>query len=204
MTRRKPAPDDLVLTGAGCGLIQGTQVGTRDGWVPVETLVPGAEVLTFDAGFQTMTSLIRDVAWDADRLCPRTLWPLNVPAGTLENRDDLLVMPHQGVLIECEDVSDPWGDPYAIVPGAALDVLAGVERQELCGEVEVFLPVFEEDQVVFANHGLLLFCQSHWGVRDGKVPTHATASNYNMLPIATARVLLEMGVMSDDVLIANE
>ncbi|PSL22121.1 Hint domain-containing protein [Shimia abyssi] len=201
--RRNPAVSDTralrdpVITGAGCGLIEGTLVGTPDGWTPIETLARGDEVMTFDAGFQKLTALVRDEAWHTEKLCPRTLWPLLVPAETLDNRQDMLVMPHQGVLIECEDVSDKWGDPYAVVPGAALDVLEGVERQEPYGTVETLLPVFEHDQMVFANHGLLMFCQSHWGVRAGILPRHGMASNYNMLPVKAARALLEVWLQDD-------
>lgn len=201
--RRSPALDDPVVTGAGCGVLQGTLLGTRDGWVPVETLTAGDEVMTFDAGFQTVTAMVRDLAWRADMLCPRTLWPVVVPCGMLDNRGDTLVLPHQGVLIECEDVSDPWGDPYAVVPGAALEVLPGVERLEPQGSMDVFLPVFDQDQMVFANHGLLMFCQSHWGVRQGILPRVDAASNYNMLPIAAAKVMLEVAFASEDTELDN-
>lgn len=186
-----------VLQGAGCGLVEGTLVATETGWRPVDTLRVGDTVLTFDGGLQPVVALIRDEIWGGSGPCPSSLWPLFVAAGVIGNRDDMLVMPHQGVLIESDSICDKWGDPFAVVPGAALEVLDGVERHEPYGTVEVVLPVFEEDNMVFADNGALLFCQSHWGVSAGILPKHGVAGNYNMLPLQKAMQLLEVTVMSD-------
>lgn len=189
---------DPVLLGAGCGLVEGTPVATQDGWQPVETLRAGDEVLTFDGGMQRVTALIRDELWAGIGPCPEALWPLFVEAEAIGNRGDLLVMPHQGVLIESDDISDQWGDPFAVVPGAALEVLDSVERQQPYGTVEVVLPVFEDDQMVFADHGALMFCQAHWGVGAGVLPRFGAAGNYNMLPMAVAMRVLEATYMPDN------
>lgn len=190
---------DPVLLGAGCGLVEGTRVATHDGWHPVETLRAGDEILTFDGGMQRVTAVLRDELWGGIGPCPEALWPLLVSADTIGNRHDLLVMPHQGVLIESDDISDQWGDPFAVIPAAALEVLDGVERHEPYGTVEVVLPVFEEDQMVFADNGALMFCQSHWGLSAGILPKYGSAGNYNMLPMAVAVRLLEMTYMPDNV-----
>ena len=191
VARRRRSLDDPVMTGAGCGLIEGTLVAGRAGWVPVETLAPGDEVLTFDNGFQPLTALIRDDAWCEDMLLPRVLWPLVVPAGTLDNREPFWVLPHQGVLIECEDVTDAHGDPYAVAPGAALEALPGVVRQQPGGSAAALLPVFAGDEMVFVNHGALLFCPSHWGLREGILPRNGGATSYRMLTVGAASALLE-------------
>ncbi|WP_299349876.1 Hint domain-containing protein [uncultured Shimia sp.] len=201
-TRTRPvAPTqalrDPVLLGAGCGIVEGTQVATQAGWQPAETLRAGDEVLTFDGGMQRVTAVLRDEVWSGLDQCPEALWPLLVEAETIGNQNDLLVMPHQGVLIESDDISDRWGDPYAVIPAAALEVLEGVERHEPYGTVEVVLPVFEEDQMVFADHGALMFCQSHWGLSAGILPKFGAAGNYNMLPMAAAIRLLEMTYIPD-------
>ena len=193
---------DPVLLGAGCGFVEGTLVATQNGWNPIETLRAGDDVLTFDGGMQRVTALIRDELWAGVGPCPEALWPLFVEAETIGNRNDLLVMPHQGVLIESDEISDQWGDPFAVIPAAALEVLDGVERHEPYGTVEVILPVFEEDQMVFADHGALMFCQSHWGLSAGILPKNGAAGNYNMLPLAVAVRLLEMSAEPDKMSIA--
>ncbi|WP_127115025.1 Hint domain-containing protein [Shimia sediminis] len=193
---------DPVLLGAGCGLVEGTLVATQDGWHPAETLRAGDDVLTFDGGMQRVTAVMRDEIWGGVGQCPEALWPLFVEAETIGNRNDLLVMPHQGVLIESDEISDQWGDPFAVIPAAALEVLDGVERHEPYGSVEVVLPVFEQDQMVFADHGALMFCQSHWGVSAGILPKYGAATNYNMLPMAVAVRLLEMSEEPDKMSLA--
>ncbi len=192
-------PDDPVLLGAGCGLVEGTLVAAQDGWRPIETVRPGDDLLTFDGGMQRVTTVLRDELWGGAGPCPKALWPMLVPAGTIGNLNDLLVMSHQGVLIESDEISDQWGDPFAVVPGAALEVLDGVERQDPYGAVEVVLPVFDEDQMVFADHGSLMFCQAHWGISAGVLPKTGVAGNYNMLPLPAAFRLLQQSFMPDSV-----
>lgn len=195
----EPRFRDPVLSGAGCGLIEGTTVATQDSWRPVETLRKGESVLTFDGGAQQVIAVIRDQLWGGIGQCPEALWPLYVPEGTIGNREEMLVMPHQGVLIESDEIVDQWGDPFAVVPGAALEVLDGVEREEPYGTVEVVLPIFEEDQMIFTDHGALSFCQAHWGVSVGYVPKSGAAQNYNMLPLPVAARLLEESYMPDNI-----
>lgn len=199
----KAPVDDPVLSGAGCGLIEGTTVATKDGWRPVETLRKGESVLTFDGGAQKVIAVLRDQIWGGIGTCPEALWPLYVPENTIGNREEMLVMPHQGVLIECDEIADQWGDPFAVVPGAALAVLEGVEREEPYGTVEVVLPIFDEDQMVFTDQGALTFCQAHWGVSVGYVPKHGAAQNYNMLPLAVAARLLEESYAPDNINYVN-
>lgn len=183
------------LQGAGCGLVEGTLVASDGGWQPIETLCAGERMLTFDDGMQTILALVRDEIWSGPSM-PPSLWPLLVAAQTIGNSHDMLVMPNQGVLIECEAVTDRWGDPFAVVPGAALEVLDGVSRHEPYGTVEILLPVFDQDQMVFGDNGALLFCQSHWGVNAGILPRYGVASNYNMLPLEMAKRLLQMGAFA--------
>ncbi|MFY0616909.1 Hint domain-containing protein [Shimia sp.] len=184
-----------VLTTAGCGLVSGTRVATPGGWAVVDRLNVGDEVLTFDAGFQRVTALVPETVFDAAQLTPRAMWPLRIPSGTLSNRQDLIVSPHQGVLVESPDVRDSWGDPFAVLPGAALEVVEGVKRVEANGPLEAFLPVFAEDQMIFANGGALLFSQCIWGLRAGVRPRFGKAPNYNLLSMKAAMELLEHGAV---------
>ena len=193
--RRRQSNVRPVITTTGSGFVAGTRVVTPGGWAAVDSLHVGDEVLTFDAGFKRVTALATDPIFSHDHVTPRQLWPIFVPAGALENRRDLLVQPGEGVLVESPSVRDKWGDPYAVIPGAALDVLDGTYRVEPATPLQAVLPVFAEDQMVFVNGGALLFSQCIWGVRAGVRPRFGQAANYNMVPVQTAMTMLESGAV---------
>jgi hypothetical protein len=44
------------------------------------------------------------------------------------NKECLTLLPHQGVMLECEAASDLYGDPFAIVVAQALDGVRGIHR----------------------------------------------------------------------------
>ncbi len=193
--KRRQANLQPVVTTTGCGFVAGTRVVTPGGWATVESLHVGDEVLTFDAGFQRVTALVTTPIFSHSFVTPRQLWPVFVPAGALENRHDLLVQPGEGVLVESPSVRDKWGDPYAVIPGAALDVLDGTHRIEPATPLNAVLPVFAEDQMLFVNGGALLFSQCIWGVHASVQPRFGRAANYNMVPVQTAMTMLENGTV---------
>ncbi|MGR3634719.1 MAG: Hint domain-containing protein [Shimia sp.] len=191
MVPRKSAVSP-VYSGPGFGLFADTPVATPDGWIAAGELERGDEVLTFDAGFQPLSAVVREERIRAGTRWPESLRPVRVPAGALENRENVLMLPHQGILLEIEDVADPLGDPYAVIPAAALEILPGVERVSPLTVQDIVFPVFAEDQMVFAAGGMLTFCQSHWGTRAGLMPRFGVASNYNMLPVNSGKLLVEV------------
>ncbi|WP_165929155.1 Hint domain-containing protein [Shimia isoporae] len=181
-----------VYSGPGFGLFAETPVATPNGWVAVGDLERGDEVLTFDAGFQPLSAMVREDRIRSGSRWPEALRPVMVPAGALENREEVLMLPHQGILLEIEDVADRFGDPYAVIPAASLDIIPGVERVSPQAAADIVLPVFADDQMVFSAGGMLTFCQAHWGTRAGLMPRFGAPSNYNMLPINTAKALVEV------------
>lgn len=191
--RKKAAGIKPVLITAGCGFVQGTKLATPGGWAAIESLNVGDEILTFDAGFQRIAAIASDLIASPDQVTPEKLRPLVVPKGVVDNRRDLIVQPHQGVLVESPTVRDKWGDPLAVIPGAALEVLHGVHRLEPAEELVSYLPAFAEDQMVFVNGGTLLFSQCVWGVRAGVRPRFGRAANYNLMPVFEAKALLQSG-----------
>lgn len=181
-----------VYSGPGFGLFADTPVATPSGWVAVGELDRGDEVLTFDAGFQPLSAVVRDDCVASGSRWPDSLRPLRIPAGLLDNRLEALVLPHQGILLEADEVADQFGDPYVVIPAAALETLSGVERVHPVADCEIVLPVFAEDHMVFASGGLLTFCQAHWGTRAGLMPRFGAPTNYNMLPVNSGKALVEM------------
>ena len=139
------------------GLIAGTRVATAIGWRPVEAVTPGDKVLTFDAGLQTVTRVERSSLSGGGR-CPEHLWPMVVPAGALGNQSEMQLLPEQPVMLESDTAEELLGDPFTLMPAAALEGFRGIYRSRPVGEVEVISICFEHDQVVFANIGALFFC----------------------------------------------
>ncbi len=181
---------DGAAVGAMTGLVAGTKVATAIGWRPVEAVAEGDQVLTFDGGMQTVVRIQRKPLWNGTGPCPARFWPLEVPAEALGNRETMYLLPEQGVVVESDAAEEFLGDPFALMPAAALDGVRGIARVALMDQVEVITLFFEEDQVVFANSGALFFCPSaHDIVVDlFKAPT---VSNYSKLPMDQACALAQ-------------
>ncbi|MCF6444003.1 Hint domain-containing protein [Nereida sp. MMG025] len=140
------------------GLVGGTKVATPTGWRVVEGVVAGDKVLTFDGGMQTVIEVRRRVLWSGARPCPDHMWPMLVPAGALGNREDMWMAPEQHVLLESDTAEQVFGDPFALIPAAALEGFRGIQRSFPHEKIDVIELVFAQDEVVFANSGALFFC----------------------------------------------
>lgn len=149
---------DGMLGDAGYGIVAGTKVATAVGWRPVEAIIAGDRVLTFDAGLQTVIEVRRQVLYASVTLVPMDNWPLFVPAGALGNRADMQILPGQNVLIESDTAEAMYGDPFVLLPAAALEGYNGISRLALSARVEVVSLHFAQDQIVHANIGALFLC----------------------------------------------
>lgn len=148
----------MLAGGKTAGLAMGTKVATSLGWRPVEAVVPGDRVLTFDSGMQEITHVTRGVLWQGPDACPRRLWPLMVPAGALGNAQSMTILPDQPVVIESEVGKEIYGDPFTLVPAGALEGFRGIERMPPEAEAGVVTLHFHRDQVVFGSAGALFYC----------------------------------------------
>jgi hypothetical protein len=146
--------------GTASGLVAGTKVATTFGWRPVEAVVPGDKVLTFDAGMHTVTQISRCALWRRAEPCPKSLWPLAVPAEALGNAQPMVLLPEQAVIIESDVGEELYGDPFTLIPAAALDGFRGIHRIEPAPGLEVVTLHFTRDQVIFGSAGALFFCPS--------------------------------------------
>ncbi len=158
MTDTALAYTDGMLTDAGYGIVAGTKVATNVGWRPVEAIIAGDKVLTFDAGLQTVIEVRRQVLYASATLVPMDNWPLYVPAGALGNRADMQILPGQNVLIESDTAEAMYGDPFVLMPAAALEGYNGISRLAMSARVEVVSLHFAQDQIVHANIGALFLC----------------------------------------------
>lgn len=136
------------------GIVGTTPIATPLGWRTAASLIVGQDVLTFDNGPQPVTSA-RIVALGSGSMAH---WPLLVPPWALDNRDELILLPEQKVLIEADIAETLYGDPFALIPSQALEGWRGITRwRPPLGAAAVLLE-FEEPQVIYASRGILLSC----------------------------------------------
>lgn len=173
------------------GMIAGTKVATQAGWASIETIRKGQQVLTFDGGLQIVIAVTRHTLM-ADKLDIAS-WPLSVPAGALGNREDMTILPHQSVMIESDAAEDLTGDPFALIPGAALAGLRGIAQTRPSGWVDVIQLHFAQDEIVFANIGALFLCRAK-----SDFLTDMAGTAYDVLPMQTAEDLVDCLMFEDD------
>lgn len=147
--------------GIASGLVSGTRVATSIGWRTVEAIAPGDMALTFDGGMQVVRRITRSVLWSSERNCPAHLWPLQVPVGALGNQDEMLLLPEQIVMVESDAAEELFGDPFALIPAAALKGFRGITPVKPHTEIVVYTLYFDEEQIVFACSGALFHCPSN-------------------------------------------
>ncbi|MCG6901150.1 MAG: Hint domain-containing protein [Rhodobacter sp.] len=174
------------------GLVAGTMVATPHGWRPVEAIVTGDLVLTFDRGLQPVRAITRGVNWSGDLPCPTSLWPLTVPAGALGNQDPMTLLPEQCVMVESDAGDVLFDDPFTLLSAAELHGFRGILRGMPDAELEVIQLQFDDDEVVFANAGALVFCPSLRVINmDALMAVRPDAMRYLPLSAVEAELLLD-------------
>lgn len=159
------------------------------GWRGVESLAKGDMVLTFDNGMKEITDIRRvTICLDAAQTQP-ALWPVIVPADALGNKEQLTLLPDQGVMLECEAASDLYGDPFAVVVVQALENVNGIHRAPPKSRIELISISFKEDQVIYAEGGALILCPSTTTTLDRMI--EGNVSQYEVLGAKEAEQLVE-------------
>lgn len=179
---------DSTLAGVPFGIVAGTKVASRMGWRPVEAIAAGDEVLTFDGGLQAVVAVERRTVVSDACNTPEEDWPLFVPAGALGNREEMLMLPGQTVLIESDAAEEAFGDPFALIPAVALDGFRGITRIVPEARLEIVTLHFAQDEIVFANVGALFHCP-----RTTDLVAEVMAQNapvYDVLPMEDAETLV--------------
>jgi hypothetical protein len=171
------------------GLLPQTPVATARGWVPVGRLQPGDKVLTFDHGAQPLQDIVTLSPDDAIR--PANEKAIAAPTGALENRAPLVLLPAQAILLESDHAEELFGDPFALVPAAALAGWRGIEAVDMPDDPGLALR-FDQDQIVYANGATLMFCPGSSGPNRSDL---ALAP----LSISDARKLVTLMIEDEDV-----
>jgi hypothetical protein len=175
---------EATLAELATGLIAGTQVATQFGWRDVATVAVGDQVLTFDGGMQTVSAVSRKMLATGGEFAPAEAWPLFIPAEALGNRDDMILLPQQSVMIEADAAEEVFGDPFAMIPALALEGFRGIVRVPPADQIELITLAFSQDEIVFANSGALMFCPKSFDIFDFGL------SVYSTLTLDAARALV--------------
>jgi hypothetical protein len=129
------------------GLLPGTLVATGTGWRKIETLQPGDMVLTFDNGMQPVTR-VHDLTIPQHALPEHKAFIMIVPQGVLGNRRRIELLPLQEIIIESDFAEETYGDPFVLIQALMLDGFDGIHRAPIKGDLRVFMPTFQQEQLV--------------------------------------------------------
>lgn len=144
------------------GLFAMTPVATPDGWIAAGDLGPGDMVLTFDNGIQPVEAIYTAPFNEG----PSEFWPLRVPAWALDNRDEIILLPQQKILLESDIAEELFGDPFALIPAEALEIWRGIARFKPSASEDVIQLRFDAPQIIYASRGVLLSCAGQDWVRE--------------------------------------
>lgn len=170
------------------GIVAGTRIATSMGWRPVEAIAAGDMVMTFDHGLRPVMAVHRAQLFAGRNACPRHMMPLAVPEGALGNASPMLLLPEQNVLVESDLAEAVFGDPFALIPAAALEGYRGIGRITPHQRVEIVVLQFAEDEVIYANGTGMMHCSSIHG--SSITAMLDEASPYSALPMDMARAIV--------------
>ncbi|MEP5728265.1 MAG: Hint domain-containing protein [Sulfitobacter sp.] len=183
------------------GLMAGTKVASNLGWRVIDALTVGDKVLTFDHGMQEITEIRRHTFWTDAPETDQALWPVIVPAGALDNRETLTLLPDQGVMVESDAAADAFGDPFAVLPALALEGVRGIHRQAPARQIDLYAVYFAQEQVIYAEGGALIHCPTQTVALDAFLNTPAAAT-YDLLSPRSAAFVAEC-LMEEDQMLAT-
>ena len=150
----KTRMDDSAAAVVAEGLYALTPVATPEGWVRAGSLIPGAEVMTFD-GPPARIASISEHRLDAS--APRAAWPLHLPMGVLGNTEPAILLPEQGVMIDSDLADDLFGEPFVTVTASALEGWRGVTRIPPMAQVVVKI-AFDAPELIYAGGDMIVVC----------------------------------------------
>jgi hypothetical protein len=173
------------------GLLSGLRLQTAFGLRPVEGVIAGDQVMTFDHGLRTVTAVRRRRLPTRPGALPPEQWPLRVPVGAFANPSVDLLCPGQPVVIESDYAEAVTGDPFVAIPVAALEGMRGVTRVPPTAEMEVITLEFAQPEVVISDGNALFLCLGDrlGDLWDAALPTRR-ALPYVTLGLDAARALI--------------
>ncbi|SOB92621.1 Hint domain-containing protein [Rhodobacter sp. JA431] len=177
------------------GIVAGTRIATAMGWRPVEAMAAGDMVMTFDHGMRPVRAVHRSHLFAGRAKLPRSMMPLAVPEGALGNASPMLLLPEQNVLVESDLAEAVFGDPFALIPAAALEGYRGITRITPHQRIEIITLQFDEDEVIYANGTGMIHCASVHGTSISAMIDEVTG--YVVLPMDMAQQIVAQMIEVD-------
>ncbi len=144
--------DPRISTGVPRCFAHGTLIATPEGFVAVEDLRVGDLVLTADHGPRALRWIgRRHEGSGADDAAHR---PVRIAQGALGPalpEADLVVSPHQHVVLAGPEVRALFGRDEVLAPAGALTGLPGVRRMQGPRSVDHYALLLDRHEVIFAN-----------------------------------------------------
>lgn len=141
------------------GMLAGTLVATDEGWRPVEGIVAGDMVLTFDNGMQPVRAVHRiEIARAA--VPAHKAFVMFIPAGALGNRKDMLLLPSQEVIVESDRAEIDFGEPFVLIQSLLLEGYRGIAKTQITRDLTVHMLTFDNEQIVHASGATLIACRA--------------------------------------------
>lgn len=129
------------------GLLPGTLIATDTGWKPVEGVLPGDMVLTFDNGMQRVAN-VHQIVLPRDSLPAHKAYTMVVPMGALGNRRDMRLLPCQEVIVESDMAEMDFGEPFVLIQALMLEGYGGIHRAPIEGDLRIHMLTFASEQVI--------------------------------------------------------
>ena len=148
ITRFAASPVAEANSALSHGIFGPTLIDTESGWRPADSLRIGERVHTLDGGLQRIAALSRRIVAPGEPM-------VMVSGGHFDACDDVMLLPGQGVLL---DTAGLMAAPYARVPAQALTACIGAAHRAAPARAEIVTPIFAEEEVVWAQSGMLLLC----------------------------------------------
>lgn len=170
------AETDLISPMCAGGLMAGTMVETESGWRRVELLTAGDRVQTLDGGLRGLRNVQHT---PLDQPLGQGVNVVHVPAGTLDNCSDIDLLAEQRVLLDLPEAEERFDTPLVLVPAGALDGWRGISCRESMALSTAVSLLFDDEEIVFANTGVMLHCPTPELAESAAVSNFFTALNYN-------------------------
>lgn len=175
------------------GFFATTRIATPHGWRQASSLTVGDPVLTHDTGLQPIAA-IRHMELGAELSAEDPSdWPLFVPAGSVGNTSDVIVMPGQYLLIESRLAERLLGTAHVMIRAADMDSARGVFRVAPSDQASVMRFVFRDEQVIMGAGGALFACQGQEGLLAARA--RGIYQNYPRLTPSEADLILSQDIM---------
>jgi len=146
------------------GLVSGTLVESDGGWCPIEEIRPGMGVMTLDGGLREPRKILRS---EISAHVNATRGMLHVPPGALDNCSEAKLHDDQLVMIEHPVIEAYTGEPAGLFEARVLEGFRGIRRVHGTCRLAAYGLVFDDEEIVYANSGILMHCPGNADSGDG-------------------------------------